>query len=153
MSKSNEENCLNNFKKYILSNNNFFLSYFLSLKENPEKSQFPDFLFDGGFIEHFQVSAANENKKGSAYNIALNRFEKSRKLAFEKEKTEFLQSPPRNNKLKDTYDIKVVSHEMESPQYSYHGFVQSFKRNFEKHIKSLQKYAGEKEIGILSVVV
>lgn len=68
-----------------------------------------------------------------------------------KKKNEFLQSPPRKNPVIGTYDMKVVKHEMACPEYSYENFVKSFKRNFEKHIKSLQKYKGDKSIGIFLI--
>ena len=118
---------------------------------NPSGSRFPDFVFSNGFIEHFQVSAANENKKGSKHNIAVNDFERESKTAFEQERNEFLQSPLRKNPVIGTYDMKVVKHEMACPEYSYENFVKSFKRNFEKHIQNLQKYTGEKSIGIFLI--
>ena len=40
---------------------------------------------------------------------------------------------------------------MDSPEYSYENFVKSFKRKCEKHIKSLQKYKGDKSIGIFLI--
>ena len=127
------------------------LSFLNKATANPESGLFPDFLFDDGFIEHFQVSAANENKKGSEHNIAVNVFERESKEIFEQEKNEFLQSPPRKNPVIGTYDLKVTKHEMACPEYSYGSFVKSFKRNFEKHITSLQKYTGEKSIGIFLI--
>ena len=127
------------------------LSFLNKATANPESNLFPDFLFDGGFIEHFQVSAANENKKGSEHNIAVNDFERENKATFEQEKNDFLQSPPRKNPVIGTYDLKVVTHEMACPEYSYESFVKSFKRNFEKHIKSLQNYTGVKSIGIFLI--
>ena len=47
--------------------------------------------------------------------------------------------------------MKVVKHEMACPEYSYENFIKLFKRNFEKHIKSLQKYKGDKSIGIFLI--
>ena len=127
------------------------LHYWNTAIANYDSNAFPDFIFPNGFIEHFQVSAANETKKGSAHNIAVNDFEQSNNKAFKQERKEFLQSPPRQNASIDTYDMKVITHEMVSPEYSYDGFVRSFKKNFEKHIKSLQKYNGEKTIGIFLI--
>ena len=43
-----------------------FLGILEKAEPNPQKNEFPDFIFDGGFIEHFQVSAANETRKGRA---------------------------------------------------------------------------------------
>lgn len=127
------------------------LHYWNKAVANSDSNAFPDFIFSNVFIEHFQVSAANETKKGSAHNIAVNDFEQSNIKAFDQERKEFLQSPPRKNASIDTYDLKVITHEMPSPEYSYDSFVRSFKKNFEKHLKSLQKYNGEKTIGIFLI--
>lgn len=147
-----EKDCFERVKKLANDKNDTrLLSFLYKATANSESSLFPDFLFDGGFIEHFQVSAANENKKGSKHNIAINDFERESKTTFEQERNEFLQSPPRKNPVIGTYDMKVVKHEMACPEYSYENFVKSFKRNFEKHIKSLQKYKGDKSIGIFLI--
>ena len=39
----------------------------INAKENPNENDFPDFIVVGGFIEHFTVSAAKENRHGSEY--------------------------------------------------------------------------------------
>ena len=145
MQRQQEKECFERVKKLAKDKND------TRLLSNSESSLFPDFLFDGGFIEHFQVSATNENKKGSKHNIAVNDFERESKTTFEQERNEFLQSPPRKNPVIGTYDMKVVKREMTCPEYSYENFVKSFKRNFEKHIKSLQKYKGDKSIGIFLI--
>lgn len=152
MQRQKERDFLEQVKKLARKKNDKPLLALLNeATDNPGKSKFPDFLIDDGFIEHFQVSAANENKKGSAHNIAVNDFEKSSELTFKKEKTKFLQSPPRVNPKIDTYDLRVIEQEMESPVYSYDGFIRSFKRNFEKHIESLKEYTGNKSIGIFLI--
>ena len=152
MQKQQEKDCFEQVKKLSNDKNDMRLLSFLNkATANPESSLFPDFLFDGGFIEHFQVSAANENKRGSKHNIAVNDFERESKTTFEQERNEFLQSPPRKNPVIGTYDMKVVKHEMACPEYSYENFVKSFKRNFDKHILSLQKYKGDKSIGIFLI--
>ncbi len=152
MQRQKERDFLEQVKEVARQKNDTRLLALLNeATDNPEKSKFPDFLIEDGFIEHFQVSAANENKKGSAHNIAVNDFEKSSELTFEKEKTKFLQSPSRVDPKIDTYDLKVIEQEMESPVYSYDGFICSFKRNFEKHIKSLKDYTGNKSIAIFLI--
>lgn len=147
-----EKDCFEQVIKLAKDKNDTRLLSFLNkATANPESSLFPDFLFDDGFIEHFQVSAANENKKGSKHNSAVNVFERESKETFEQAKNKFLQLPPRKNPVIGTYDLKVTKHEMACPEYSYESFVKSFKRNFEKHIKSLQKYTGKKSIGIFLI--
>ena len=152
MQRQQEKDCFERVKKLANDKNDTrLLSFLYKATANSESSLFPDFLFDGGFIEHFQVSAANENKKGSKHNIAVNDFERESNENIERLKNEFLQSPPRKISVTGTYDLKVVTHEMESPEYAYESFVKSFKRNFEKHIESLQKYTGDKSIGIFLI--
>lgn len=152
MQRQQEKDCFERVKKLANDKNDTrLLSFLYKATANSESSLFPDFLFDGGFIEHFQVSAANENKKGSKHNIAVNDFERESKTTFEQERNEFLQSPPRKNPVIGTYDLKVTKHEMVCPAYNYESFVKSFKRNFDKHILSLQKYKGDKSIGIFLI--
>ena len=152
MQKEQEQECFEQVKKLAKDkNDNRLLSFLNKATANPESNLFPDFLFDGGFIEHFQVSAANEYKKGSEHNIAVNDFERENKTTFEQEKTDFLKSPLRKNPVIGTYDLKVTKYEMACPEYNYESFVKSFKRNFEKHINSLQKYTGKKSIGIFLI--
>lgn len=147
-----EKICFEQIKKVAIKKADMqLLCYWDKAVANSDSNAFPDFIFPNGFIEHFQVSAAKETKKGSAHNIAVNDFEQSSNKAFDQEREKFLQSPPRKNASIDTYDMKVITHEMASPEYSYDSFVRSFKKNFEKHLKSLQKYNGEKNIGIFLI--
>lgn len=43
------------------------VSDIMSAKPNRHANDFPDFVFEGGFIEHFQVTAAKETTKGSSF--------------------------------------------------------------------------------------
>lgn len=118
---------------------------------NPIPSDFPDFICDSGFIEHFQVSAANENRKGSKHNITISDFEKSNEEALEQEKIEFEQLPARKSPKPDTFDLYVIPHKTNIAEYSYKNFIWSFKKNFEKHIGSLKKYEGEKNCAVFLI--
>ena len=42
-----------------------FVEKILVAKPNEKSSEFPDFKIENGFIEHFEVTGARENKKGS----------------------------------------------------------------------------------------
>lgn len=45
-------------------------------KANEELSKFPDFIFDNGFIEHFQITSSKEEiGKGSEHIKEINKFE------------------------------------------------------------------------------
>ena len=114
-------------------------------RPNKHMSEFPDFIFERGFIEHFQTTSAKETSKGDKQKISESQFEKESQESFEKEKREFLGSKP----CPGTFSTKVL--EMENPEYSYENFVDSFKRNFEHHIRSLEKYDGDKSVGIFLV--
>lgn len=120
-------------------------TYLSSAQRNTKPSDFPDFVFDGGFIEHFQVTSAKETRKGDEQRISESQFEKDNQEHFDRIKQEYLNSTPSPGTL--TTDI----FEMDSPEYSYECFVQSFKRNFEKHVEGLSKYNGDKSVGIFLV--
>lgn len=109
---------------------------------NDKPNEFPDFIFAGGFIEHFQVTSARETKKGDKHRITESKFEKESQIELEKKKQEFLSSKP----IPGTLSLQRL--EMNSPEYGYDYFVESFKRNFEHHIGSLDKYDGEKSVGV-----
>ena len=47
---------------------------------NTKPSQFPDFIFENGFIEHFQVTSAKETKKGAKVAEAIIHFKKDSEL-------------------------------------------------------------------------
>ncbi len=152
MQRQQEKDCFECVKLLAKKNNDtLLLSFFDKTEANTDSNSFPDFLFDGGFIEHFQVSAAKENKKGSDHNIKVNNFESSSEMEFEQDKNEFLRSDPCEYLQTNTFDVSVKVQRMPSPRYSYSDFVYSFKRNFEKHIKSLRKYMGEKAVGIFLI--
>ena len=110
---------------------------------NPQSSSFPDFLFDGGYIEHFQVTAAKENKKGSALKKDESIFEKECQESFRQLENELERSTQR--------EMIVKKPQMTFTENSYDNFVSSFKKNWKHHIESLEKYTGEKRIGIFLV--
>lgn len=104
-------------------------------KANPKSNDFPDFLFPGGFIEHFQVTSAKESRKGSSHKIKESRFAKENK------KIEQSLSP----------NIPSAANTMEYENHSYSSLRSSFEKNWNKHLESLEKYNGEKNTGIFMV--
>lgn len=118
-----EKICFERIKKAACKNGDMhLLSLWKNAVANSDSNAFPDFVRPDGFIEHFQVTAANETKKGSKHNIAVNVFEQDSKDAFEQENKEFLQLPPRQNAPKGTYGLQVTKHIMPMPGYSYEKF-------------------------------
>ena len=69
-----EQNCFEVVKKNQNYENFVAMSYkdrdlikdiFEKAKPNENLNAFPDFIFDNGFIEHFQVTSSAEGRKGS----------------------------------------------------------------------------------------
>lgn len=139
-----EFECLQAVRKFVSASNPTF-SYLSTARSNPNASEFPDFLLDGGFIEHFQVTSAKETTKGDKHKITESKFEENSQAEFDRIKQEFLNSEPCPGSL----TTNVL--EMENPEYGYEYFLKSFKHNFENHIKSLDKYYGDKTVSIFMV--
>lgn len=139
-----EFECLKAVRKFVSASNSTY-SYLSMARSNPNASEFPDLLFDGGFIEHFQVTSAKETTKGDKHRITESKFEENSRAELDRIKQEFLSSKPCPGSLA----TNVL--EMESPEYAYEYFLSSFKRNFENHIKSLDKYNGDSSISIFLV--
>ena len=97
-----------------------------------KQTNFPDFECDNGIIEHFRVTATNENKKGSKSCKVDNDINSE----IEKEIKEDLET----GVLEGRYEKEHVY----STQ-TFDFFVKSFKKNWEKHIESLNKYDGNTE--------
>ena len=74
-----EQNCFDIVKCRLDKEIYFAMSYedeeiikkaFSKAKDNPDPNLFPDFIYDDGFIEHFQVTSSYETKrKGSNMEI------------------------------------------------------------------------------------
>ena len=68
--------CLNFIKEHLESDSMFYgmskedcdriEKMILSAVPNPRSSEFPDFICDGGFIEHFQISSGKTTRKVGA---------------------------------------------------------------------------------------
>lgn len=147
-----EKNCFELVKANLNKEIFFAMSYkdqcivqkaFDEATANPNQSEFPDFIFDDGFIEHFQVTSSHENRKGSTMKIEKNKINQD----FQRRAKEVADNLPEG-------DITIYS--VETPtcwhkQHSYENFVESFEGNFEHHIKSLIKYDGTKKHKIFMI--
>ncbi len=112
-------------------------------KPNPQSSSFPDFIFEGGFIEHYQVTSSHENRKGST----MQRENSELKRDFDKKMEEATE-----NLQPDYITIQSVSSSnLWHEQHSYSNFSYSFRKNFENHLESARKYSGNKEHGIFLI--
>lgn len=113
-------------------------------KENEDVSKFPDFVFDNGFIEHFQITSSRETKKGAEQVKKEKEFEKE----FKQKQQEFIKMC----EAEPSFDtVRSCSSSMELPPHDYQYLTKSVKLNFEHHLKSLDKYTGNKEIGVFLI--
>ncbi len=147
-----EQRCLDIVKEKYNNKCNFVMSYediliiedaLKNAKSNPQRSAFPDFVFEGGFIEHFQVTSSFENRKGSTMKREFSEMERNFNQKVEKA-TENLPT--------DCITIQSVSSQhLWHKQHTYKNFTDSFKNNFEHHLQSMSKYSGNKEHGIFLI--
>lgn len=153
----NNESILENLSIYIACNKNKLVGLnfedakqvYMALQnakfnDNKHKTEFPDFILDNGFIEHFKVTSSKENSKGSAKQIL--EAEKNRMIKPEKELflEEFEKTADSNPMQYKKWIYKDVKH-------SYENFVKSFKKQFEKHFNCIDKYQGDKNLKIFLI--
>lgn len=143
-SRQKELDCLENSKKFISTNGSVY-KYLKLAMPNYNVNKFPDFVFNCGFIEHFQVTSANENRNGDKHRIAELQFERESEKILNEVQLEYEKLEPCSGRI-----ITDVL-EMNCPEYSYENFVESFKHNFENHIRSLENYHGDKSVGIFLI--
>lgn len=115
-----------------------------SAEPNPVQSDFPDFLFENGFIEHFQISASKETRKGAEHRQRQALFCKEAEQRFQRMCSELNNAPPANSLARETFEI-------EAPPYSYEMYAASFQKNWQHHIDSLQKYVGCRDVGVFLI--
>ncbi len=142
--RQNELNCLENSKKFISTNDSVYKYLKLAMPNN-NVNNFPDFVFDCGFIEHFQVTSANENRNGDKHHIAESEFEREGEKILNELQLEYEKLEPCSGRL--ITDVLV----MNCPEYSYDNFAESFKHNIENHIRSMENYHGDKSVGIFLI--
>lgn len=107
---------------------------------NDKLSEFPDFKFDGGFIEHFEVTSSHSNRNGSTIKHEKYQLEKEAE-AKEKALMEEMNETP-------CYEGKLIKTDTWFSKRTYDDFCLSFKRAWENHIDSLKKYDGDKSNSI-----
>ena len=147
-----ETNCLTRVKQnldrnsvhYFCSDPQKIIRILKSARPNPAQSNFPDFLFENGFIEHFQITASRETRKGAEHRQRQAQFCKEAEQRFQRMGRELNDAPPANSLTREIC-------EMEAPPYSYEMYEASFRKNWQHHINSLQKYTGCRDVGIFLV--
>lgn len=113
-------------------------------KSNDNLNNFPDFVFDNGFIEHFQISSSKETRKGAKHIKQINRFNAQVNEDIEELKQEWNNTPSFD-------EVRSKHWAMTNPEHNHDFLIESFQKNWENHIESFHKYQGEKKIGIFLV--
>lgn len=150
MARANEKECLETIKNAILGKINFNVysnceiedisKIVFSAAENSNDSKFPDFVFEGGGIEHFQLTSSKETKKGSEFKIDENKNKQIRERNEERLKQELLSS----DYAPDTFSTSSYEEIYES--FTYDDFLFSLQRNISNHVDSLIKSHYENKI-------
>ena len=154
--RDNELACLNRVKdsfiyhrgiKKVFDNSDYLTmeSILGSARQNENHNDFPDFFFDGGIIEHFEVTASDETRKGSQYKIDDAYCQRENDKHFKQLDKEFIESPhhpgtTRTETVEDTHEC-----------FSYESFIKSFKRNVEHHLDSLKKSKYVNEVVVFMI--
>ena len=111
---------------------------------NPDASHFPDFIFENGFIEHFQVTSSAVTRKGATHTKKESEFRRRVDDDTKKLKAEWNETPSFDN-------VRAKSWAFTNPSHSYEFLDDSFRHNWEHHLESYEKYTGPKKIGIFMV--
>ena len=156
MRGDNELNCLNiirntkdieNPKRYFGFLRKDVEEIVESIKDaqpNKNLSNFPDFICNNGFIEHFKVTASKETRKGSIHIKEETYFKKKVESEAELIKEKWNQDP---NNVKNN----SIHWAFKFPEHSYSYLCESFMNNWEKHIASLNNYKGNKSTSIFMI--
>lgn len=112
--------------------------------ENEQKNNFPDFVFDNGFIEHFQVTSSKSTRKGSNHLKSIKHYKNETDEKFKQVKKEWEDNPMMYKERKAVQEYVYKEHD-----YEY--LKQSILHCFENHMNSLDKYDGNKEVGIFLI--
>lgn len=129
----------------LLEDDRFEIASILrTAKPNERLSEFPDFIFQKGFIEHFQVTSSKTTRKGAEHK----KDEQAFKSAVQKEQEEVRKQWEHEMECNT---LRSTSWTFEYGAHSYEDLKKSFQDSWEKHLQSLEKYNGTKEIGIFMI--
>lgn len=108
--------------------------------ESDELSKFPDFVFDGGFIEHFRVSSSSHNRKGSQQE----QFNGQIRRKVDEQRKKWADDDAYTGPRSQTWQV-------EQANTSYDFFVSHFQDIWRNHLDSLSKYEKPYHSGIFMV--
>lgn len=150
MARQNEIKCLEALKNAFLCETRIsiysncestaILNYIFTALPNDKENDFPDFIFDGGGIEHFQLTTSIEGKKGAKFKIEenANKEVRERHRSMVSEAFASLEFVPGT--------ITTDSYEEIYESFSYDDFLHSLEKNIKKHVISLHRLQYEKKI-------
>lgn len=129
----------------LLEDDRFEIASILrTAKPNERLSEFPDFIFQKGFIEHFQVTSSKTTRKGAEHKKDEQAFKSAVQKEQEKVRKQWEHEMECNT-------LRSTSWTFEYGAHSYEDLKKSFQDSWEKHLQSLEKYNGTKEIGIFMI--
>ncbi len=111
---------------------------------NPRNSEFPDFIFKDGIIEHFQITSSRLNRKGSVHQKEYSHYCKNSKNTFQAFQEEINQNPS-FNKVQSKHCF------FKQPEHSYEYLKVSFRKIWNSHLEGLKKYSGCKDTAIFLI--
>ena len=136
--------CRKNYFGLCEENRNEIEQILRIAKPNPNLNDFPDFVFNRGFIEHFQITSSQINKKGAVHTRKQSDFQ--RKVDHE------IQELKKEWDIEPSFDkVRSESWIFQNPVHSYEFLIKSFKYNWEHHMNSYKNYSGEKQVGIFMI--
>ena len=112
-------------------------------EENTKPSEFPDFVCENGFIEHFEITSSNETRKGSTKKID--------QFLFNKDIIPKIEEFNRSCDNMEVGETRSESWSKKDVSHSYENLTKSFKNNLTKHIGSADNYSGKKDLKIYLV--
>ena len=111
---------------------------------NLDASRFPDFIFESGFIEHFQVTSSPTTRKGATHIRKESEFRRTVDIETKEIEGEWNGTP--------SFDkVRSKSWAFSNSTHSYEFLSDSFRSNWQHHMESYKKYTGSKQIGIFMV--
>ena len=138
LKRKQEIDCFNLVKNAILKNNGIVLinanceielisKMFAEAVSNTYENDFPDFVFENGGIEHFQITSSKETKKGSEYKIKESKNNNENKKIY----NDILNNYSNSLFVAFTNDVYDF--------FTYEDYLASLKRNIVNHVESLIK--------------
>lgn len=125
-----------------------FENLLMSVKENDtkNKTEFPDFISENGFVEHFHVTSGKSTRKGYDTTTQESKMQKSHE-SFMKNFSEKTLETNNNDEPCESQSETAFLRENDSLE----NFHKSFKRCWENHIEHLHNYKGNKHLSCFLV--